>query len=517
MRNIDAIFRPREAEPVEDNPQSGEKILPVPATVAPLPPQRPAQDDEKAGRDQLGIDPQAVMLFCGADPRNLVPELTRSWARILAAVPHSVLAVGWLEPPGSDAFPRRALQARLTGELDDAGVQADRLVLVGPQPTPLHVRRIAALAEVVLDSYPVSDPACLSAGVRSGLPAIACRGGTARSRSGAAILEAMGLEEWVAWDEAEYVDKAVRLAGDAGLRREVGEQIARNEDGCEALRANYGGALSAVLREAFEEKRRAEAATFDRPMEEIVSRVRSRCERLDATNRFFARLSPDRVIESVVRPYFGSIEADPSALRVVDILQQEETIAQPFVQEGWAAEVFVNNPQYHHRASVKLRDYLSDRMRLHRIIPGQSASEDGEVDRGRGESLADILREHNAQRVDLLRLPLSDAPDILDGYDLQDHPPRLLLLTMPVETPQSGPLPSQEIINHLIEHGYDFISAEYVSDSATASGEPDWKLDKLHTDSALPEQPGRRSLRIAYRSGDRVFLACLDRALEAMD
>ena len=62
-----------------------------------------------------------------------------------------------------------------------------------------------------------------------GVPTLTLAGNTLLSRQGASLLACAGLEDWVVHDEAEYIAKAVALAGDidrlaqlrAGLREKV--------------------------------------------------------------------------------------------------------------------------------------------------------------------------------------------------------------------------------------------------------------------------------------------------------
>ena len=62
-----------------------------------------------------------------------------------------------------------------------------------------------------------------------GVPTLSVAGDRLLSRQGASLLSAAGLPEWVAQSQAQYVDKAIALAGDlpklarlrAGLREQV--------------------------------------------------------------------------------------------------------------------------------------------------------------------------------------------------------------------------------------------------------------------------------------------------------
>jgi len=75
-----------------------------------------------------------------------------------------------------------------------------------------------------------------------GVPTLTIAGATAPRRQGAAILGHVGLEEFIASDEDDFVQKGLRWAGNlaalAGLRSELRERFAKSTIGQPAVVAN---------------------------------------------------------------------------------------------------------------------------------------------------------------------------------------------------------------------------------------------------------------------------------------
>jgi predicted O-linked N-acetylglucosamine transferase (SPINDLY family) len=90
---------------------------------------------------------------------------------------------------------------------------------------------LAAHAEVdlILDTFPYPGGTTTCEALWMGVPTLTLTGNTLLARQGASLLTAAGLPEWVAANEADYVDKSIALAGDlpklaalrAALRRQV--------------------------------------------------------------------------------------------------------------------------------------------------------------------------------------------------------------------------------------------------------------------------------------------------------
>jgi predicted O-linked N-acetylglucosamine transferase (SPINDLY family) len=129
------------------------------------------------------------------------------WSRLLLERPASRLLVK--DGSLSNAMER----SRLAAEFERRGVTASRLVLRGRTP---HIEHLATYGEVdiALDPFPQNGGTSTFEALWMGVPVVARLGATPAGRASGAILSALGLGQWVAGSDADYVEIARRLADD---------------------------------------------------------------------------------------------------------------------------------------------------------------------------------------------------------------------------------------------------------------------------------------------------------------
>jgi predicted O-linked N-acetylglucosamine transferase (SPINDLY family) len=143
------------------------------------------------------------------------------WGRIFDALPAARLRLqsGQL----SDAANREALLQRLA----QAGIAAARVTLQGPMPREHYLTQHAEV-DIILDTFPFPGGTTTCEALWMGVPTVTLPGGTLLSRQGASLMTCVGLPDWIANDEHDYVAKAVGHASDlerlARLREKLREQ-----------------------------------------------------------------------------------------------------------------------------------------------------------------------------------------------------------------------------------------------------------------------------------------------------
>lgn len=176
----------------------------------------------------------------GAPPVNPLPALTRGhitfasfhrpcklgqrvialWSEILKAVPHAILLIGAI----NDA----ALRDRLAEAFLRHGVTMERLAFY-PQMKLQDYLALHHRVDIVLDAFPFSGGAVTQHALWMGVPVLTLTGLTPPHRHCAAMLHHVGLSDWVADSEEEYVDLARKWGADlprlALLRTGLREQI----------------------------------------------------------------------------------------------------------------------------------------------------------------------------------------------------------------------------------------------------------------------------------------------------
>jgi predicted O-linked N-acetylglucosamine transferase (SPINDLY family) len=147
------------------------------------------------------------------------PAVIELWAGILRAVPHSRLM---LKHWSSES----ALRESLCAAFASRGIVAERLDFVGIEPDHVaHLQRHHGM-DIGLDPFPYNGATTTCDALWMGIPVITLAGATHVARVGVSQMSNLGLAELIARSPEEYLEIAVRLAGDtqrlsalrAGLR-----------------------------------------------------------------------------------------------------------------------------------------------------------------------------------------------------------------------------------------------------------------------------------------------------------
>jgi predicted O-linked N-acetylglucosamine transferase (SPINDLY family) len=181
-------------------------------------------------RQQIGVDNDTVMYISGANMCKFNEELCRSWARILSAVPRSVLALYPFNPNWLPNYPVAMFTREMLAIFEQHGITKERLFILEPRSDFAEIRGILNLADVYLDSYPYSGATSIADALQACLPSVTLEGKFLRFRQAAAMLREMGLSELVASREDEYQKIAINL-GQENNRREKLRAVIREKLG----------------------------------------------------------------------------------------------------------------------------------------------------------------------------------------------------------------------------------------------------------------------------------------------
>ena len=142
---------------------------------------------------------------------NNVPKLTphtiRLWSAILKELPQSRLLLK--APSFKDAMAIRTFRERFEQE----GVEGERIEFRGPVGLSDMMAEYADV-DIALDPVPYNGGTTTLQAMWMGVPVVVKAGNNFVSRMGASFMSAAGLTDWVAANDAEYVEIAVRMAAD---------------------------------------------------------------------------------------------------------------------------------------------------------------------------------------------------------------------------------------------------------------------------------------------------------------
>ncbi len=171
---------------------------------------------------RIGWEPHLSLLALN-NPSKLNEKVIALWARILKAVPTARMMLG-------------NAQAKQEKWLLDLfakyGVGGERLLL---QPR-LKMNEYLALhhqVDLALDPFPYNGGTTTYHALWMGVPVVTLAGDRSISRAGASIVSAAGLPQFVAQNEEEYVECAIRMTQDLNgldaIRQELREQMSRRD------------------------------------------------------------------------------------------------------------------------------------------------------------------------------------------------------------------------------------------------------------------------------------------------
>lgn len=171
-----------------------------------------------ASRASLGIPEDAFVLASFNVARKISPQTARLWARVMAAIPNSIL---WLLCSGSSR------RARFTEFMKNQGIDAKRIIMTGAAAYESHIARLQA-ADLGLDTYPYNGHTTTSDKLWAGLPVITFKGSNFASRVSQSLLTALGVPELVAEHPDHMVDLAASFAQDPSRLKRIRQKIAQN-------------------------------------------------------------------------------------------------------------------------------------------------------------------------------------------------------------------------------------------------------------------------------------------------
>jgi predicted O-linked N-acetylglucosamine transferase (SPINDLY family) len=216
----------------------------LPAYCEPPPVQGTPQPPE-----HFGLPRGAHLYLCAQNLRKAHPDFDTLVAGILRADPQGIVAFV------HDRYPAAGerLQQRWAATLADV---AGRIALL-PRQAPRGYMDLLASAHVVLDTLYFSGANTAYDAVAAGAPAVTLPGEQPRGRYTAALYRSLDMEDLIATSAADYVDIAVRLGSDPGVRTMVCKRLRaaaprafENRAAIAQMEAFLADALRNFLREA---------------------------------------------------------------------------------------------------------------------------------------------------------------------------------------------------------------------------------------------------------------------------
>ncbi|MEP6486180.1 glycosyltransferase [Microcoleus vaginatus GB2-A3] len=175
-------------------------------------------------RSSWGATDESVVFMSGAQAFTIIPELRETWAKIIAAVPNSILVL-YPFRSRNENYPTVPFYKQIRSLFAEFGIDKKRLVVIKALPSRADCIKCLELADIYLDSYPYSSACSLAEPLLAGLPVVVRKGQTTRSRQSAALLEELLLPELVANSENTYLELSTALGTNPELRQHYRDRI----------------------------------------------------------------------------------------------------------------------------------------------------------------------------------------------------------------------------------------------------------------------------------------------------
>lgn len=138
---------------------------------------------------------------------KLNPFTIGLWSNILKNLPSSRLILKW------KTFIDFGMRSRIRSMFMDHGISPGRIQFSGVSTHDVMLAEYSEI-DIALDTYPFTGATTTCEALWMGVPVITLRGDRAVSRQSSAMLKALGLEDLIADSSDEYLNCAIKLAGD---------------------------------------------------------------------------------------------------------------------------------------------------------------------------------------------------------------------------------------------------------------------------------------------------------------
>ncbi|NER01425.1 MAG: glycosyltransferase, partial [Okeania sp. SIO3C4] len=180
----------------------------------------------KPTRESWGVTDKNIVFVSGANFYKIIPELRETWAKIIAAVPNSVLVLYPFNPNWSNTYQASIHFVNdLRSTFNKYSIDKKRLIVIKTLPSRSDIKECLKLCNVYLDSYPFAGVNSLIEPLEIGIPIITKNGNSFRSLMGSSLLRSLSIPDLIVNNEAEYINLAIQLANNSEFRQQKRQEI----------------------------------------------------------------------------------------------------------------------------------------------------------------------------------------------------------------------------------------------------------------------------------------------------
>ncbi len=253
-----------------------------------------------------------------------------------------------------------------------------------------------------------------------------------------------------------------------------------------------------------------------------------------------AGLTDQHVADTLIRDYFHTLPDRSGTPHLIDVGAAYGSVAEVFLQDGWTADMFEPDPACQ-RVLARLPTTYPGKCRLFPMaagarnidsaafhlntIPGLSGlttspfGADRDVLSVRCVRLADFLPTQHVQRVDFLKIDTEGTDfHVLQAYDLQRLPPRLIFIEYSFYFAGQTPADLLGTIDAMTQQGYNALVFDYDDGGNFRRGDWTHRLVAVHADGVRrPDRPNSFGNVLFYRNDDERILRGLLELIQALN
>lgn len=172
-------------------------------------------------RNELNIPNEAVVYLSAQTGMKRHPALIRLQMQILHQVPNSYFLIKGIAD-------QNTIQELFTQAALEEGVDPQRLRFLSRDSDEYAHRANLQIADIVLDTYPYNGATTTLETLWAGIPMVTRVGEQFAARNSYTFMKNAGIEEGIAWSDAEYVEWGVRLGRDPKLRQHISWKLKKS-------------------------------------------------------------------------------------------------------------------------------------------------------------------------------------------------------------------------------------------------------------------------------------------------
>ncbi len=176
------------------------------------------KSDIPFSKEAIGLDPKNFVFCCFNSNYKITPNIFKSWIKILHSCKDSVLLL---------FASNQQIRDNLTNEFIVKGIDIKRVIFLNQLPYNQYLSRYE-VCDLFLDTFPYNAGTTASDALWTGTPVLTMAGSSFASRIGASILSGLDLNELIAYNEDQYVKKAIELANDSDQFNSLKNKLLHN-------------------------------------------------------------------------------------------------------------------------------------------------------------------------------------------------------------------------------------------------------------------------------------------------